>query len=131
MLLDAARRGIAVELIGEGEVEGTPPVDLELTFPGGQAEIWHLDAESWLEVAIDSQVFDFTQGSQPMRRRAFFDDFRQVQGLMLPFRVDYEFGARLEAITVEEVRIDPQLDEEAFAPPPPDVAAGEGAEPGS
>ena len=39
----------------------------------------------------------------PPRREAFFSDFREVDGLVLPFRVDTEFGARLEEMRVEEV----------------------------
>ncbi len=54
-----------------------------------------------------------------MRRRTFFDDFRQVEGLVLPFQVEHEFGARLEAMTVHDVRLNPRLDEGAFAEPPP------------
>ena len=54
-----------------------------------------------------------------MRRRTFFDDFREVEGLVLPFQVDHEFGARLEAMTVERVRVNPELDDAEFAGPPP------------
>ncbi|MFQ5350107.1 MAG: hypothetical protein ACE5EG_06675, partial [Thermoanaerobaculia bacterium] len=134
-LLDHESKGIAVELIGEGEVEGQATVDLRLTFPGERQEIWHLDADSWLEVAVDAEVWDYTQGTAPMRRRTFFDDFREVDGLVLPFQVDHEFGARLEAMTVEAVRVDTELDDEEYEPPPPappaggeEPAAGEAAE---
>ena len=64
VLLDAESRGIVVELIGAGEVEGQPTVDLRLTFPGEREEIWHLDPESWLEVAVDAQVWDHTQSAR-------------------------------------------------------------------
>ena len=130
-LLDPEGRGIEVELLGPGEVDGRATIDLELTFPDGGEEIWHLDPETGLEVAVDAQVFDFTQGNQPMRRRTFFDDFREVEGLVLPFQVDHEFGARLEAMTVERVRIDPEITAEDLAPPPPEPAAdgdGDGGE---
>ena len=79
----------------------------------------YLDDETFLEVAIDSQVFDYTQGAKAMARRAFFDDFRTVGGLVLPFQVDYEFGARLEAMTVEEVVVDAELADDRFSPPLP------------
>ena len=118
-LLDHESRGIVVELLGGGEVEGQPTVDLKLIFADGKEEIWHLDAESWLEVAVDAQIFDHTQGTDPMRRRTFYDDFREVEGLVLPFQVDHEFGARLEAMTVESVRLDAEIADEEFEPPPP------------
>ncbi len=132
VLLEPESRGIAVELLGEGEVEGQPTVDLRLTFAGKQEEVWHLDPESWLEVAIDAQIIDHTQGPAAMRRRTFFDDFREVEGLVLPFQVDHEFGARLEAMTVERVRLDLVLEDAGFRPPatePPAAEAGAAAAP--
>ena len=130
VLLDAESRGITVEVLGEGAVEGRPTTDIRLTFPDEREEIWHLDAETWLEVAVDAQIIDHTQGPQPMRRRTFYDDFRDVDGLVLPFQVDHEFGARLEAMTVERVRLDPDLDDAEFRPPPaPEPTEEEGGGP--
>lgn len=118
LLLDHREKGVAVELLGEGEVDGRRTVDLEVTLPGGARETWHLDAETFLEVAIDSQIFDHTQSAEPLRQRIFFDDFREVDGLVLPFVVECEFGARLESMTVERAVIDPDLAPSRFAPPP-------------
>jgi hypothetical protein len=129
LLLDYQSRGITVTLIGEGEVEGQATVDLRLAFPGGAEEIWHLDPESWLEVAVDTQIWDYTQGTEPIRRRTFFDDFREVEGLVLPFRVEHQFGARLEAMMVEKVGVDPQLDAAAFAAPPAPKPTADGESP--
>ena len=119
LLLDAETKGVSVRLVGPGDVEGQPTMDLEVSLPDGAKEVWHLDAETFLEVAIDSQVIDHTQGPKPMARRAFFDDFRTVDGLVLPFQVDYEFGARLEAMTVEDVVVDAALADDRFSPPLP------------
>jgi hypothetical protein len=117
--MDYERRGISVALLGPGDLEGQPTVNLALTLAGGAKETWYLDAQTFLEVAIDSEVIDDTQGPKPLRQRTFFDDFREVQGLVLPFQVDHEFGARLEAMTVDEVVVNPELPDERFAPPPP------------
>lgn len=117
VLLDYDKRGLTVELVGPGEVEGIPTIDLEVTFPDESVETWRLDAETGLEVAIDSQVQDFTQGMAPMRQRAFFDDFRKVDGVVIPFHVDLEFGARLESMVVEDAVVDPELADDAFTMP--------------
>lgn len=117
LLLDYEANGVQVELVGPGEVDGIPVVKLEVTLPDGSEETWYLDAESSLEVAIDNQVNDFTQSGEPMRQRAFFDDFRDVGGLVIPFRVDYEFGHRLESMTVEEASVDGEIDAAIFSPP--------------
>lgn len=118
LLVDAAAKGVAVELIGPGEVDGIPVIELAVRLPSGAEERWYLDGETYREVAVDSQVNDYTQSAEPMRQRAFFDDFREVEGLVLPYRIDYEFGHRLESMTVRTVELDRQLPEGYFSPPP-------------
>lgn len=116
-LLDATSRGITVTDQGEGEVEGTNVVVLEVRFADGATERWHLDAASHREVMIESQVHDFTQGMEPMTQRAYYSDFRNVDGLVIPHHVELEFGARLEVIEIESVDIDPAFGADAFTMP--------------
>ena len=123
LLLDYQDKGIQVESLGPGDVEGMPTVDLKITLPDGKEEIWHLDAESYLEVAADSQIYDYTQLADPMQQRIFYDDFRVVDGLKLPFQIEWEFWARLETMTVEEVEINPEIDATRFSPPVVDESA--------
>lgn len=115
VLLDHERRGLGVAVLGEGEVDGVATLDLEIGFADGRKEIWHLDPQTWLEIAIDSEVYDHTQSTEPMVQRTFFSDFRRVGDLLIPFVVEYEFGARLESMTVESVEIDPELDAARFS----------------
>ena len=120
LLLDAKARGIEAELAGQSVINGVATIDLKVVLADGQQETWHLDSQTFLEVAVDSQIYDFTQFEDPTSQRAFFSDFREVDGLVIPFRVDTEFGARLEEMRVETVEIDPEIDAARFkAPPPP------------
>ena len=117
LLFDYASKGIGVELIGIGEVDGIETIDLALTLPGGQEELWHLDTETYLEVAIDSEVVDLTQFEEPVSQRIFFDDFRPFEGLVIPHSLEIEFGARLESMTIEEVIVNPELESSRFQMP--------------
>ncbi|MEJ2086153.1 MAG: hypothetical protein P8Y44_10815, partial [Acidobacteriota bacterium] len=117
LLLDYASKGIGVELIGPGDVDGIETIDLALTLPGGQQELWHLDTETYREVAIDSEVIDLTQFEEPVSQRIFFDDFRPVDGLVIPHSIEIEFGARLESMTIEEVIVNPELESSRFQMP--------------
>ncbi len=114
LLLDYADRGARVELAGPGEIDGVQTWNLRVTFASGEEEIWYLDVDTFLEVAVDSTVHDLTQSESPMRQRAFYDDFRRVDGLVLPFRTELEFGARLETMEVDRVMVDPKLDPTLF-----------------
>jgi outer membrane protein assembly factor BamB len=128
VLLDWKERGIVIERVGSGEINGRPTLDLAATFTDGQKETWHLDPETFLEVAVDSQVIDYTQLPEPMLQRAFYADFREVNGLVLPFRIDWEFNARLESMSVESAETDPRIEAARFSPPPPPaVAEGDAA----
>ena len=115
LLLQA--RDLKVSLGGIEEVGGRRAVVLEVEIPGGGNETWYLDPESWLEIAVDSTVHDFSQMGEPMTQRTFLADFRAVDGLMIPHRVAVEFGARLEEIEVDSIRVNPQLDDALFKMP--------------
>ena len=109
---------LRVELLGAGKIGDVATVDLELTFDDGRKEVWHLHPETWLEVAVDSTIHDFSQMGEPMDQRVFYGDFREVQGLKIPHRMAYEFGARLEEVRVEKVEVDPVLEAQRFRMPP-------------
>lgn len=131
VLLDHASKGIKVELVEQGEINGITTINLKLTFPNGQEETWYLDARTYREVAVDSQIYDFTQFPDPTRQRAFFSDYREVDGLVIPYRVDLEFGARLEEMRLESVEINPEIDQDRLKAPPPPPPSDEAAEEGS
>jgi len=114
LLLDYSSKGITVDLVGAGDVDGVETIDLTIRLPDGTKELWHLDAATYLEVAVDSEVVDLTQFAEPVQQRAFFNDFRSVDGLMLPYLIELEFGARLESMIVEEIGVDPELDTTRF-----------------
>lgn len=119
-LLAPAEHGIEVAKIGAGNVDGTPTLDLEVTYPNGSTETWMLDARTFLEVAIDQQIADFSQAREPMNQRTFFSDFRRIDGgIVIPFQRNMEFGARLEEIVVSEANANP----EGVTPPSLDMPA--------
>jgi hypothetical protein len=111
----------------DGTVEATGLAD---AWPaGGPVELWRRPIGSGFSAvvvrgdvaytmeAVDSQIVDYTQSAQPLRQRAYFSDFREVGGAMIPFRVELEFNARFEGMTVETVTVNPELDASAFSPP--------------
>jgi hypothetical protein len=126
-LLDWQTKGISLELLGAGEIDGFATLDLAVTLPDGGVETWHLDPDTYLEFAVDSTVKDYTQGPQEMTQRTFYDDFREVDGLVLPFSQETEFWARLETMRVASVKLNPKISDQRFSPPPtpPPAAADE------
>lgn len=118
-LFDWQAKGHKVELVGPGDIDGTLTVDLKVTLKSGAEEIWHLDTKTGLEVAIDSTTWDFTQTDKPMRKRAFLMEWKKVGGLMLPHRIEEEYGARFALMLVESVTLNPKSDASRFVMPKP------------
>jgi len=117
VLLDYKAKGHQVELAGKGDVNGQETVALKVTLANGRVETWHLDPKTWLEVAVDSQTTDYTQSGQEMQQRAYFSDFRTVNGLVIPHRIEKEYGARATLMVIEKIRIDAPLEDALFATP--------------
>jgi outer membrane protein assembly factor BamB len=116
-LLGYQEKGHKVALAGRGDVSGQETLRLELTRPNGWVETWHLDPRTYLEVAVDSKVFDYSQLPQEMQERAYFSDFRTVDGLILPHRIEKEYGARHTVTVVETIRLNPEVGDGVFAMP--------------
>ena len=114
-LLAWRENGDRLELVGEAELEGRPTIELALHRADGEEETWHLDPETGLEVARRSTGADY---GQPLEQWTYYSDFRDVQGLVLPHRVDMAYGIRAVAQTVESVEFDTAVDPAIFALPP-------------
>ncbi|HYN23066.1 MAG TPA: PQQ-binding-like beta-propeller repeat protein [Thermoanaerobaculia bacterium] len=116
-LYDYQEKGHKVVLAGRGDVSGQETLRLELTRSNGWVETWHLDPRTYLEVAVDSKVFDYSQLPQEMQERAYFSDFRTVDGLVIPHRIEKEYGARHTVTMAERIRVNPEVEDRVFAMP--------------
>ncbi|HET9227352.1 MAG TPA: hypothetical protein VFR31_11845, partial [Thermoanaerobaculia bacterium] len=110
-------KGHKVVLAGQGNVSGQETLRLELTRSNGWVETWHLDPRTYLEVAVDSKVFDYSQLPQEMQERAYFSDFRTIDGLVIPHRIEREYGARHTVTKVEKIRVNLEVEDGVFAMP--------------
>jgi outer membrane protein assembly factor BamB len=117
ILLGWKEKGHKVKLVGRGDVNGQETAVLEVTLANGWVETWHLDPKTGLEVAVDSKVFDYTQSSSEIQQRAYFSDWKTVDGLVIPHRIEKEYGARATLLVIEKVRINAPLDDALFAMP--------------
>lgn len=111
-------KGHKVELAGPGDIDGQATLQLKVTFANGWTETWHLDPKTFLEVAVDSRTVDRTQpGGENIPQRAYFLEFRTVEGLVIPHRIEKEFGARHSVLEVGKVLVNPALDDGVFKMP--------------
>lgn len=93
-------KGMKVELLGEENVDGIDTYAIKLTRRSGLVETWYLDKATFLEYKSESDWVDFAMRSPA---ESFFDDFREVDGLVIPFYVERMFGQRDRILVIEEV----------------------------
>ncbi|MCB1032655.1 MAG: DUF1579 family protein, partial [Acidobacteria bacterium] len=90
---------------------------------------WYLSSETFLEVARIAPAADF---GQPIEAgRTYFLDFRPVSGLMIPYRIEKEYGIRFRSYDVDSVEVNPELTADTFSFPRPEAMADLPVRPGA
>jgi len=116
-LFDYRSKGHKVELIGQGDVDGTPAHQLRVTLASGVVESWYLDLESFLVLRIEVETEEKERDLE--RPRAWqFDDYRPVNGVMLPFWVYVEESLFAREYIFETIRANVTIADGIFEPPP-------------
>lgn len=105
-----------VQLIGTKSIEGRAALALELKRADGLSETWYLDPATFLEIARESPGSDF---GQPVPQQTFYEDFRTVAGLTLPYRIDSQWYTRERALDIASIETNVEVDETRFLLPPP------------
>jgi hypothetical protein len=114
-------KGYKVTLESDASFEGQPAVALRVKRPDGLPEIWYLDPKTFLEMGRTSPGSNF---GEPVVMTTYYDDFRPVAGVLMPYRVEQHWASRESVIEVESIRINVPLDEAALKlPEPPGMEA--------
>ena len=114
-LFDYAQRGFTAKLLGEIEFEGSPTIGIELTRDDDTSETWYLDPKTYLEVGLISPGNDYLG---PVDRMTYFEDFREVDGLKMPFYVESQWFTRSRVLEVADVELNVDVDAASFRMPP-------------
>lgn len=107
-------KGHKVEFVGKSDVDGTEVFTLKLEKANGTKETWYLDAKTYLEYKCETPWVDFAQSTPA---EIYFDDFRRVDGLVIPFFTERLFWQRDRMIQIEEIEINPDFDENLLIMP--------------
>jgi hypothetical protein len=116
-LLGYPGNGHNLTLKGQESFEGSPALRIDVQLKGAGTESWYLDPASFLELARVSTTADF---GQLMEKRSYFSDFRPEGKLVLPHRIEMEYGTRNEVIEIKTVTLNPELEAARFTQPPPE-----------
>jgi hypothetical protein len=109
-------KGHSVELIGRETLPSGEAFKLKLTLAGGAIRYDYVDVAT--HQVVRSDVTRIIRG-RPVQLENAYSDFREVDGLVFPFRVETRVEGSPEVLTivVEEIDLDPELDDARFRLP--------------
>jgi hypothetical protein len=132
-LVDYAAKGTKIDLDGIEKVDGGDNYKLKLTLSGGQeTRVW-VDAETFLETKMEGQPKRLDGTYHPVE--VYYRDYRSVSGLRIPFVLETRIlpvektatgfkdpPVPAERLIMEEVTVNPRLDDSQFSKPKMDTA---------
>ena len=132
-LMDYKAKGNTVEYLGKDKVEGSDAYKLKVTRKNGNIQTMYIDADTGLEVKTLTKT---KMHGNEMEVETTYSDFRNVEGLVLPFSFDNTVVGtpQKQRFTVEKVEINPDLNDSQFhmpAPAPPAEQQKPAEKPGS
>lgn len=107
-------KGNQVELEGREDMDDRDCYKLKVTLADSSVEYWFLDSETFLEVGMRGDTYDFGRKNSI---EMFFSDYREVNGVKLPFLIESEYGIRYRTMEVETLEINSIIEPSVFARP--------------
>ena len=114
-LLDYKAKGNVVELVGPESLDGSKVYHLKVTTKNGLVQHYYLDADTGLERKT-SVTLD--QGGQQVTVVSELSDYRDVEGLKLPFKVRQSVNdTPLSQLNLDKVEVNVPIDDAIFKMP--------------
>ena len=113
--LNYRERGATVELVGKEKVGEREAYVMILTPKSGSAVRQYIDAESYLPVKVTLKVEVPQLGE--LQQTTEFTDYRDVDGVKVPFHVRATSTVQTSIITVTKVEHNTKVDEALFSKP--------------
>jgi len=113
VLVGAAEKGHRVELVGREELGGTEALHLRVTLAGGGIENWWLDAESYLPLQRAVEPSD----AIIVPHTWYYDDWREVAGVQVPFYVMAEEKIFAREYLYEKAEANVEVEKTVFESP--------------
>lgn len=101
-----------IELKGRENLEGVDVWRLQVTTGNGSVQDWFLNAKTWLPVKKSVAEKDMF-----LPQAVFFDDYRPVNGVLMPHYVELEEGLFARVHLFEKITVNPDVDDQKFSMP--------------
>ena len=109
-------RGITLQLSGKEKVGDREAYVVIFDPPSGAVTRHYIDAETYLPIKIIMKV-DVPQLGQEIDQTVEFFDYREIDGVKLPFRLRASSSVQAYTVTVDKVEHNVAVDETLFSKP--------------
>jgi outer membrane lipoprotein-sorting protein len=112
-LVDAQEKGNRVEFAGKADVDGKPAYKLKVTKKNGDVEYHYLDAARYLETKVEGRS---KAGDREVEGETTLGDYRTVDGVAYPFRIESKQKGAPSGmtVTIDKIDVNPDLPPSRF-----------------
>lgn len=127
ILVNYEEKGHTVEFLGTEDVDGTSAYKLKVTKANGDVVNLYLDEEYYIEFKADTKRE--VQGAE-VEVSTVFGDYKEVDGLLFAHSMEMSFAGNPagQVITIEEMDLNVEIDDDRFTMPEPKAAEEETGE---
>jgi outer membrane lipoprotein-sorting protein len=115
-LVDSKAKGIRIERVGPGQLQGRATEDLDIIFKDGTIQRYQLDAASHEPVGwSETEVVE----GKPTRVGSAFHATKRVEGVLFPTIIESSAasGRPAQHISIEHIELNVLMDDARFRPP--------------
>ena len=106
-LANAKKNKLGLAFKGHAQVRGKDTVQIEVTTPAGLKRQVFFDSQTHLIAEESAQIAGIDQ-------QIFYDDYRPVEGLKLPHKIELHRGSNVYDITITRAAVNAQVGERVF-----------------
>ncbi len=119
-------KGYKAEYLGTDDMEGTEVYKIRIIDEDGDEFIHFIDSDSFVILKMKSKMK--IQGNE-IETETFYSNFKPIEGIIFPFNVETKFGGQTNSnIIIEEIILNPEVDDSIFEKPKPAKTEGEETE---
>jgi len=114
-----------MKVVGKTSVGSREAYKVSTKGPDGKNKNFYFDAQTWLRIAEDAETTG--DDGKNLELKSFFEDYRAVAGVQLPFRVRITSSSISFVMNFQEVKHNVPIEDSSFAVPVESAAASKPA----
>jgi outer membrane lipoprotein-sorting protein len=114
LLLNPESYGVKMELMRNETIDSVDCFKIKMTLPSGIRWFQYYDAGSGLKV---KEIKEIQTEQGLFEQETSFSDYREVEGLKFPFKMNQSFGMQKIDMTVQSVKLNTGIDDSVFTLP--------------